>query len=68
VSQQEELIDLQVRLTHQQFALDEMTQIMMQQADAIAHLEKKVARLSDVLQAVAQGIDLRQDEAPPPHY
>ena len=63
VQERERMIDLEIRYTHQAAMLDELSDIVRDQADQLATLKREVQRLTAVLEA----LDAPQHE-PPPHY
>lgn len=63
------LIDLETRLTHQEYTLAELNEIVTEQARAIDRLEALCRTLAERLRALAEGggADSPDDERPP-HY
>ena len=64
----EAIIDLQIRLEHQENVLNELSDIVAKQQRAIERLVAEVRHLSTT-QAEGGGVNRSTvDEAPPPHY
>ena len=63
VQEKDRIIDLEIRYTHQSAMLDELSDIVREQAEELANLKRDVKRLSAVLEAY----DAPQ-HVPPPHY
>ena len=61
------LIDLEIRLTHQEAALQELNECIVAQQKTIDQLASQVRTLQQQLHA-AKGATASGDEAPPPHY
>ena len=61
------LIDLEIRLTHQEAALQELNECIVAQQKTIDQLASQVRTLQQQLHA-ATGATASGDEAPPPHY
>lgn len=61
--------DLEIRLTHQEAALDEMNNVLLQQHTLIGRLQDDIKRLRQQLQDVNSGDAADSGhEPPPPHY
>lgn len=61
----ERLNELEMNLMHQERTLNEMSDIIRQQWDAIDGLKREIARL----EAIKADIESKDDaERPPPHY
>jgi SlyX protein len=66
---EERFIDLEMRLAHQDQGLHELNEVVLQQQQQIARLERLCASLAERLAALGDAI--AQDggnERPPPHY
>ncbi len=65
----ERLIDLEIRLTHQEAAIEALSDVVTWQQKAIERLEAQLAALLEQLRAQAQpGVIPVSEEKPPPHY
>jgi len=63
------ITDLEIRLTHQEAALEEMNGVLLAQHTLIGHLQDDIKRLRRQLQDVsAGGAEEAGTEPPPPHY
>lgn len=63
------IIDLEIRLTHQEAALEEMNTVLLAQHTLIGSLQDDIQRLRRQLQDVsAGGVTEAGNEPPPPHY
>lgn len=63
------VIDLEIRLTHQEAALDEMNGVLLAQHTLMGSLQDDIKRLRRQLQDVSAGGGAESDnEPPPPHY
>ena len=63
------VIALESRLTHQERMIEDMSDIVARQADAIDRLSVQVRRLQERLRDLAAGWQSSpQDDKPPPHY
>lgn len=61
--------DLEVRLSHQEAAIDELTRTVLAQARALHDQAEALQRLERQLRAVlASPAAAPADEPPPPHY
>lgn len=58
------ITDLEVRYTHQQRLLDELSTVVYEQSRVIAKLESRVADLEKRIRGVEEPIG----DEPPPHY
>ena len=64
-----EITDLQIRLTHQESTLEELNQVIIDQQRAIDQLTLTVEQLNERMKAMADSnIAHQSDETPPPHY
>ena len=65
----DKLIDLEIRLTHQESHLEELDKIIYQQQRMIDQLLEKLSTLEKRLKTTTENNILSQsEEAPPPHY
>ena len=63
------ITDLEVRLTHQEAALDELTRAVLGQAQQIASLRRDLEQLTEILRQLAPAAAGPESaETPPPHY
>ena len=63
------ITDLEIRLTHQEAALDEMNGVLLAQHTLITRLQDELTRLRRQLQDVNAGsVGDAGNEPPPPHY
>ena len=63
------IIDLEIRLTHQEAALEEMNAVLLTQHTLIGKLQDDISRLRRQLQDNnANSVVEPADEPPPPHY
>lgn len=63
------LTDLEIRLTHQEAALDELTRTVMRQENMIGELSRRLEQMVGILREVAASpIASEAEETPPPHY
>ncbi len=60
---------LEIRLTHHEAAMDEITRTLLQQERLVAMQAETLRRLEAQLRATASSqIASREEETPPPHY
>ena len=65
----ETLIDLQIRLTHQEDHIHSLDKIIYQQDQQISALADKVKQLENKLKSAGEANILNaEEESPPPHY
>jgi SlyX protein len=65
----ETLIDLQIRLTHQEDHIHSLDKIIYQQDQQIAALADKIKQLENKLKSAGEANILSaEEESPPPHY
>ena len=61
--------DLEIRLTHQEAAIDGLTRTNLEQQKLIEQLQHEVDRLRSFVQELSSSpTGLTSDEPPPPHY
>ncbi len=64
-----EITDLQIRLTHQESTLEELNQVIIDQQRAIDQLTLSVEQLNERMRTMADSnIADQSQETPPPHY
>lgn len=63
------LTDLEIRLTHHEVALEEMSEVMIKQQQILESLRGDVTALQRQLRDMSPGnIASAEEESPPPHY
>ncbi|NOX76393.1 MAG: SlyX family protein [Gammaproteobacteria bacterium] len=63
------LTDLEIRLTHQEAALEEMSDVLLKQHHMMESLQRNLAALQVQLRDTnPQGVADPSQEPPPPHY
>ena len=63
------ITDLQIRLTHQDDALDELTRTVLRQQRQIDELQAQIAQLKTALRELTPPqVGGAGNEPPPPHY
>ncbi|MBE0510134.1 MAG: SlyX family protein [Chromatiales bacterium] len=63
------LDDLEFRLTHQELAIDNLTESNLQQQQAITRLQAEIAYLKTLLRELTpSAVAAPGEETPPPHY
>ena len=66
---EEKIIDLEIRLTHQEDHIAELDKIIYQQQQAIDLLQEQIRHLQNKLKNIGeQNILSPSEESPPPHY
>lgn len=66
---EEKIIDLEIRLTHQEDHIQELDKIIYQQQQAIDLLQEQIKHLQGKLKNVSENNILSpSEEPPPPHY
>lgn len=69
MSDAEKIADLEIRLAHQERTLDELSEVVAEQARVIELFREQVKRLTDRLTQVEDTVPGKgPDEPPPPHY
>lgn len=67
--EEERLIDIEIRLTHQEDHLEQLDKVIVQQQKMIDELQRHVEQLNKKLKSYTDApIKNPEDEAPPPHY
>ncbi len=65
----ERLIELEIRIAHQDAAIEELTRTLLRQEQEMRELGQSVERLRQQLKAVSQPeVASLAEETPPPHY
>jgi len=63
------ITDLEIRLTHQDAAMDELTRVVLKQENELKRLNKEVEQLKTALKELSATIVAPEsEETPPPHY
>jgi len=66
---EDKLIDLEIRLTHQEDHIQSLDKIIYEQDQLISSLLEKVKQMDHKLKSVGgENILSSEDETPPPHY
>jgi SlyX protein len=66
---EQRIADLEIRLTHQEAALEELVRSGFGQQQHIDRLEAELARMRELLRDLATAVPgAGDDESPPPHY
>ena len=65
---QDQIIDLQARIAHQEDTLRELDTVATAQAKRIERLEARVSRFAERLDSALTAADDAPVEEPPPHY
>ena len=67
---EQQLEDLQIRLTHQEMAIESLSRAVAQQDGLIAQLRVDLAQVRQMLHALQPSPlgDATAEEPPPPHY
>lgn len=64
-----EITDLQIRLTHQESTLEALNQVIIQQQQMIDQLTLTVEQLNERIKSMSDSnIADQSQETPPPHY
>lgn len=64
----ERFIDIETKVTHQEFLLEKLNQIVYQQQMKIDQLEETLVSLGKRLQQTASGPEIGPANEKPPHY
>ncbi len=64
---EDRITDLEIRLSHQQAAIDELTRTALEQEKIIERLQQDIKQLREQLTEVSN-IAHVSEETPPPHY
>lgn len=65
---EQRLIDIEVKLAHQERALDEVSQVLTEQQAQLSCLKQVCQTLAERLRGISEGSDGERDEGRPPHY
>ena len=66
---EEKIIDLEIRLTHQEDHIEELDKIIYQQQQTIDLLEEQMKHLQGKIKNISENNILSpSEELPPPHY
>lgn len=66
---EERITDLEIRLTHQDDAMEELTRVVLVQEKELKRLNKEIEQLKAMLKDVAvSAVASEAEETPPPHY
>ncbi|HKJ09363.1 MAG TPA: SlyX family protein [Gammaproteobacteria bacterium] len=66
---EQRITDLEVRLSYQEAAIDELTRTTLAQQQAIESLRAEVEQLKSLLRELApSAVAPASEETPPPHY
>ena len=65
----ERITDLEIRLTHQDAAVDELTRVVLRQEKHIEKMTAEIEQLKIILKEMSSTAGGgEQDDKPPPHY
>ena len=65
----EQLIDIEMKIAHQEHTVAELNDALTRQQAQIANLELQVRTLTDRIRAISEAVPGGgEDDAPPPHY
>lgn len=64
---QKHITDLEIRITHQEAAIDELTMTVLRQEKMMVKLQQEVTMLRKQLKGLSDIAPL-SEETPPPHY
>lgn len=64
----DQVTDLEIRLTYQESALQQLNDVIVKQQDQIDALIEEIKRLRQQLQSGAEFVRPLSEETPPPHY
>ncbi len=62
---EERFVQLETKISHQEFLQEEFHQVLCQQQEMINHLQKKIRKLEEQIQS---GVEIRPAGEKPPHY
>jgi SlyX protein len=63
------LEDLEIRLAHHELAIDNLTQTLLMQEQAMAQLQAELSHVKSMLRELSpSAVASAADETPPPHY
>ena len=64
---EEKIIDLEIRATHAEASLEELTRTVLEQQKQIEELRNQLEQVKEVVRQVSPVADI-SEETPPPHY
>lgn len=63
------ITDLEIRLTHQDAAMEELTRVVLTQERELKRINNEIEQLKVMVKELASSnVALPSEEAPPPHY
>ncbi len=65
---QTQIIELEIKISHQEIAIDELKTALFEQHATIEKLQKDLKRLTDRLESVDGGPQIGPGNEKPPHY
>ncbi len=65
---QSQMIDLEIKISHQDVAIEELKTALFEQHSTIEKLQKDLKRLTDRLESVDGGPTIGPGNEKPPHY
>lgn len=65
---EQRFIDLETKMTHQEYLLEKLNKIVCQQQDQIDRLEETLLSLGKRLQEAQAGLEVGPANEKPPHY
>jgi SlyX protein len=65
---EERLTDIEVKLAHQEHALDEVSQVLIDQQAQLSRLEQVCRSLTERLRSISEGVPAGERDDEPPHY
>lgn len=65
---EQRFIDLETKIAHQEFLIEELNQVLYQQQKTIDKLEATLVTLTKRLEGLGDGDDVRGPGEKPPHY
>lgn len=68
MSDETRFIDLETKIAHQEFQLEELSQVMYRQQQQIDQLEKRLQELKQRLESTGQAPEIGPANEKPPHY
>lgn len=69
MTDEQRIEDLEIRITHQEHAIEELTDTILKQELATKLLHEELKTLRDQLMSVSrQDMGKSEEEPPPPHY
>ncbi|WP_374078660.1 SlyX family protein [Bdellovibrio bacteriovorus] len=65
---EQRFIDIETKIAHQEFQIEELNQVLYQQQKTIDKLEGMIVALTKRFQHLGDGEDVRGPDEKPPHY